>query len=155
MASPYITPEGFEKLKTDYKHIWYKRRIVVNALSDAAAEGDRSENAEYIYRKKELRHIDSKIRYLQNRLQELKIVDDIKDTEHIFFGAWVTLEDLSDNNILRKRIVGYDELDFHEDHISIDSPLARSLLNKSAQEVIEYTIKNSKITYKIINITYP
>lgn len=85
----------------------------------------------------------------------MRIVDNIKDTEHIYFGAWVTLEDLSANNILRKRIVGYDELDFHEDYISIDSPLARSLLNKSIQEVIEYTIKNSQITYKIINITYP
>ena len=155
MASPYITPEGYEKLKTDYKDIWNKRGIVVNALTDAAAEGDRSENAEYIYRKKELRHIDSKIRYLQNRLQELRIVDEVKDIEHIYFGAWITLEDLSVNNIIVKRIVGYDELDFHDNYISIDSPLARSLLNKSVKEIIKYTIKNSKITYKIIDITYP
>ncbi|NNE39061.1 MAG: transcription elongation factor GreB [Gammaproteobacteria bacterium] len=153
MSAPYITPDGFHKLKSDYDQIWKRRSEVVSALSDAAAEGDRSENAEYIYRKKELRQLDYKIRYLQNRLEELCVVNEVNDNDHVYFGAWVSLESKS-GNIISKRIVGFDELDNDTDYISIDSPLARALLNKKVDNVIEYSIKNAKISYKIISIRY-
>ena len=91
--SPYITPVGMRALEQEQKEIWLRRREVVAALSAAAAEGDRSENAEYIYRKKELREIDRRIRYLQKRLPDLKVVEQKPgDRERVFFGATVTLE---------------------------------------------------------------
>src|SRR6056297_3586481 len=93
--SPYITPEGFQTLQQESRALWTRRADVTRALAAAAAEGDRSENAEYIYRKKELREIDRRIRYLQKRLPELRVVDSRPDDEErIFFGAWITLEDM-------------------------------------------------------------
>lgn len=153
MSAPYITPEGFKNLKSEYDKIWKRRSEVVCALSDAAAEGDRSENAEYIYRKKELRHLDSRIRYLLKRLDDLRIVKEVADEEHVYFGAWVTLKGRS-GEIVSKRIVGFDELDDHKDYISLDSPLACALLNKRVDDVIEYSVKNAKISHKIISIRY-
>src|SRR5210317_1888108 len=92
--SPYITSRGMRTLQQEQKSIWLRRREVVSALSAAAEEGDRSENAEYIYRKKELREIDRRIRYLQKRLPDLKVVSEQpSDPTRVFFGAWVTLED--------------------------------------------------------------
>ncbi len=153
MSAPYITSDGYKKLTSEYNEIWKRRSKVVSALSDAAAEGDRSENAEYIYRKKELRQLDAKIRYLQKRLDDLHIVNEVADHDHVYFGAWVSLEDESGENI-SKRIVGFDELDNHHDYISVDSPLARALLNKKVNETIEYSIKKAKKKYKIIGIRY-
>ena len=154
MSAPYITPEGFLKLKSEYNEIWKRRGEVVVALSDAAAEGDRSENAEYIYRKKELRQLDSRIRYLQKRLADVNVVTQVHDKNHIYFGAWVTLEDEA-AMISTKRIVGYDELEEQAAYISIDSPLARALLKKTVNEVIEFKVKNTHKTYKIISVSYP
>lgn len=129
-SSPYITPDGFRTLQNESKALWERRREVTVALSAAAAEGDRSENAEYIYRKKELRELDRRIRYLQKRLPNLKVVEhQPDDTERVFFGAWVTLED--DNGAeLSFRIVGADEFDPAKRWISVDSPMARALLQK-------------------------
>lgn len=92
-SSPYITREGFTALQDELKALWQRRGDVVKALAAAAAEGDRSENAEYIYRKKELREIDRRIRYLQKRLPVLKVVSEAPANQaQVFFGAWVTLE---------------------------------------------------------------
>src|SRR5437868_6815891 len=110
--SPYITREGYESLKSEYHQLWSVRRPeVVHALAAAAAEGDRSENAEYIYRKKELREIDRRVRYLQVRIPDLKVVDTRPaDAKRVFFGAWVEIADAA-GDTREYRIVGADETD--------------------------------------------
>ena len=129
-ASPYITAAGYRTLQLELQHLWQRRAEVTQALAAAAAEGDRSENAEYIYRKKELREIDRRIRYLQKRLPELSVVDQPPaDREGVFFGAWVTLID-DHNTAFLYRIVGSDEIGHHPGYISLDAPLARALLKK-------------------------
>jgi transcription elongation factor GreB len=151
--SPYITPAGYKRLTDEYESLWSKRKEVTRALSAAAAEGDRSENAEYIYRKKELRALDHRIRYLQKRLPVLNIVTEINNTRQIYFGAKIVLQDSSGKQITVK-IAGPDELDDNDIHISVDSPLARALLNRTFNEEISYQIDRKKISYKIIDITY-
>lgn len=136
-SSPYITRGGHTVLRTELDHLWRVRRPeVVRALSAAAAEGDRSENAEYIYRKKELGGIDRRVRYLKKRLEVLKVVDDIPtDTGRIFFGAWVDLED--DNETVQTiRIVGPDEFDPEKRWVSMDSPIAKALMGKRVDDEI-------------------
>ena len=152
--SPYITPEGMSALEDEQKSIWRRRREVVAALSAAAAEGDRSENAEYIYRKKELRELDRRIRYLQKRLPELNVVRQKPDSdERVFFGASVTLEDENDNTLVY-RIVGPDEFDREPHYISVDSPLARSLMKRELGEEVEVEVPKGKLTYLITAIEY-
>jgi transcription elongation factor GreB len=134
--SPYITAEGHARLSAELDALWVKRREVTAALSAAAAEGDRSENAEYIYCKKQLREIDRRVRYLQKRLDELKIVDTLPaDRERVFFGAWVELEN-EQGETERYRIVGPDEFDEQEQYISMDSPLAKALLGKRLDDEV-------------------
>src|SRR5690606_17912369 len=117
-SSPYVTKQGFEKLQQELQALWKERREVVTALAAAAAEGDRSENAEYIYRKKQLREMDRRIRYLQKRLPELKVVAELPtERERVFFGAWVTLEDAAGHQ-RTWRIVGADEIDTAKGWIS-------------------------------------
>jgi transcription elongation factor GreB len=109
-SSPYITPEGFAALQAELKDLWVRRRDVVKALSAAAAEGDRSENAEYIYRKKELGGLDYRIRYLQKRLPDLNVVTETPRSDGVYFGATVSICD--ENGESRTyRIVGPDEAD--------------------------------------------
>jgi transcription elongation factor GreB len=131
-SSPYITPDGAESLKTELKELWGKTRPeVVRALSAAAAEGDRSENAEYIYRKKQLGEIDRRIRYISKRLDVIQIVDRLpNDRKTVRFGAIVSLVDDSGTD-MTYRIVGADETDARKNWISIDSPVARELLGKT------------------------
>ena len=153
-SSPYITPEGYASLQQEQKSLWTRRAEVTRALSAAAAEGDRSENAEYIYRKKELRGIDRRIRYLQKRLPELKVVNTIPDNpQQVFFGAWVTLEDERGNKY-RYRIVGPDEFDNRKEYISIDSPMARALLKKSIDDEVMVETPNGAIHYWITAVQY-
>jgi len=152
-SSPYITPEGYRALELEVKSLWQRRREVTIALSAAAAEGDRSENAEYIYRKKELRELDTRIRYLQVRMPELNIVSEIHDAARIFFGAWVSLVDDQGNTRLI-RIVGADELQSSPACISIDSPLARALLNKTTGDEILCPVKGHTVVYDIVLIEY-
>lgn len=141
-------------LEQEQKSIWLKRREVVAALSAAAAEGDRSENAEYIYRKKELRELDRRIRYLQKRLPELKVVDQKPATsERVFFGAQVKLEDENEQTSVY-RIVGPDEFDHQEHYISVDSPLAQSLLKRELGEEVEVKVPSGNRNYVIIDIAY-
>ena len=124
-SSPYITGQGYVILKAELKALWLKRDEVTKAVTAAAAEGDRSENAEYIYRKKQLREIDRRLRYLQKRLPDLTVVDNIPDNpQQIFFGAWVKLEN-TEGNEFNYRIVGSDEFDADKRYISLDSPMAK------------------------------
>ena len=134
--SPYITAKGLEMLHAEERGLWKRRRDVVKALSAAAAEGDRSENAEYIYRKKELRGIDRRIHYLQRRLPSLIVAGNKPDLPgQVFFGAWVTLEDETGAE-KRYRIVGPDEFDQQQEYISMDSPMAKALLKRHLDDEI-------------------
>lgn len=152
--SPYITAAGLARLKGEERDLWKRRREVVKALSAAAAEGDRSENAEYIYRKKELHGIDRRIRYLQRRLPALIVAGgQPQHHEQIFFGAWVSLED--DTGVeYRYRIVGPDEFDQHPAYISIDSPMARALLKHRLDDEISVTAPEGRRSYWITEIGY-
>jgi transcription elongation factor GreB len=152
-SSPYITREGYETLQAEEKTLWLKRREVVKALSAAAAEGDRSENAEYIYRKKELGGIDFRIRYLQKRIPSLTVVDDAPKPDKVFFGAWVTLEK-DDAAEVEYRIVGPDETDAKTGFISMDSPLAKVLLKKGLDDEVSLTLAGERIDYVITAIRY-
>ncbi len=153
-SSPYITRHGFLALQAELDGLWKRRAAVTRALAAAAAEGDRSENAEYIYRKKELREIDRRIRYLQKRLPELKVVAQVpSNPEQIFFGAWVTLEDQHGKE--RKfRIVGPDELDPDKGWISIDSPMARALMKKSVDDEVTVQTHHGVTRYLVTGVTY-
>lgn len=152
--SPYITAEGYANLQSELQQLWVRRKDVTMHLSAAAAEGDRSENAEYIYRKKELREIDYRIRYLQKRMPDLTIVDQVPaNPQQVFFGAWVSLE--ADNGTeVTYRIVGPDELDPQKGYISVDSPMARGLLKKHADEEVNISTPEGKINYLILQIKY-
>ncbi len=152
--SPYITPEGMRSLEQEQKKIWLRRRDVVSALSAAAAEGDRSENAEYIYRKKELRELDRRIRYLQKRLPELTVVRQKPvSSDRIYFGATVGLED--ENEMIHVyRIVGTDEFDHADHYISIDSPLARALLKCGPGEEVTVQVPGGTSCYLVTDIKY-
>jgi transcription elongation factor GreB len=135
--SNYITPEGSKRLRDELDHLWkVERPITTQRVSDAAAEGDRSENAEYIYGKKRLREIDSRIRFLSKRLDVLKVVDSVPtDQERVYFGAWVTVEN-SDGEESTYRIVGPDEFDPSRNFISIDSPVAKALMGKRINDEV-------------------
>jgi len=152
--SPYITRGGFETLQAEEQALWQKRREVVKHLSAAAAEGDRSENAEYIYRKKQLREMDRRIRYLQKRLPNLKVVDLCPDhNEQIFFGAWVTLAD-EQGDEKRYRIVGADEFDPKKNWISIDSPMAKALIKKELDDLVAVELPGGTAKFEIVGINY-
>lgn len=153
-ASPYITPQGYEALQRELKAIWVRRAEVTRALSAAAAEGDRSENAEYIYRKKELAGIDRRIRYLQRRLPDLTVVDrPPSDPNRVFFGGWATLETASGEEVTY-RIVGADEFDPEQGWISIDSPMARALLGKGADDEVVVATPRGEVRYWVVAIRY-
>ena len=153
-SSPYITPEGHQALQQELKDLWLRRAEVTRALTAAAAEGDRSENAEYIYRKKELREIDWRLRYLQKRLPELKVVSSPpSNPELIFFGAWVTLED--DDGVERVyRIVGADEFDTARGWISMDAPLACALMKKTLDDEVRVETPGGVRHYLIVGVRY-
>jgi transcription elongation factor GreB len=152
-ASPYITPAGYLTLQEELKGLWVKRAVVVKALSAAAAEGDRSENAEYIYRKKELGGIDRRVRFLQKRLPDLKVVQEKPATDKVFFGAWVALE-RDDGTEVEYRIVGPDETDASTGFISMDSPLAKVLLKKTLDDEVSLVLEGGKSSFIIVNVRY-
>jgi transcription elongation factor GreB len=143
-----------ERLRREEKALWLRRRDVTKALAAAAAEGDRSENAEYIYRKKELREIDRRIRYLQKRLPELKVVAGTPDNpEQVFFGAWITIED-ENGDEQRYRIVGPDEFDEEPAYISMDSPVARALLKRHLDDEVRLETPGGVRTVWITEVRY-
>ena len=153
-SSPYITSEGYATLDTELKALWKRRAYVVKILSEAAAEGDRSENAEYIYRKKELREIDYRIRYLQKRLPDLKVVNNPpSNLQQVFFAAWVTLEN-EQGEEKTYRIVGPDEFDAKKGWISMDSPVAKALLKKHIDDDVNVETPKGVESFYISNIYY-
>ena len=154
-VSPYITPEGLKHLNEELSYLWkIKRPQVTQAVAEAAAMGDRSENAEYIYGKKQLRQIDSRMRFLAKRLRELVVVDRIPDdTSKVFFGAWVKIED-TDGKVYKYRIVGPDEFDPEKNFISIDSPMAKALLRKTEGDEIVVNRPNGKTAFVVTAIHY-
>ena len=153
--SPHITPEGHATMQAELQHIWREKRpAVVRALADAAAEGDRSENAEYIYRKKELREIDRRLRYLTKRMDELQVVDGKPDDpSRVFFGAWVTVADEAGDEH-EYRIVGSDEVDSGRGWISADSPMARGLRGKAADDIAVVRLPAGPAEYEILTVRY-
>lgn len=152
-SSPYITPAGFDSLQKELDNIWLRRRTVVKALAEAAAEGDRSENAEYIYRKKELGGLDRRIHYLQKRLPALNIVRELPAGDAIYFGAIVEVRD-DNGDIHTYRIVGPDETNASTSAISMDSALAKALLSKHVDDEIVLTANGKSITMRVISLRY-
>ncbi len=153
-SSAYITPGGYKALQEESQALWKRRRKVTQALAAAAAEGDRSENAEYIYRKKQLREIDRRVRYLQKRLPDLKVVDTVpSDPQQIFFGAWVTLEDESGEEC-SYRIVGPDEFDAGKGWISMDAPMARALLKRGLDDEVIVRTPQGERRYYVVDVSY-
>lgn len=154
-GSPYITPAGAKRLRAELQDLWKNQRPeVVKALAAAAAEGDRSENAEYTYRKKQLGGIDRRIRYLSKRLDIMKIVTAVPaDQSVIRFGAWITLQGSRDE-LLEYRIVGVDETEATRGFISIDSPVARALLGKKVGASSEIELPESRELFTVKGIRY-
>ncbi len=155
-STALVTPEGHARLKAELDDLWRVRRPeVVRALAAAAAEGDRSENAEYTYRKKQLGEIDRRVRYLSKRLETLRVVDAAPtDRQAVFFGASVEVEDVVDGTLARYRIVGPDETDAKLGYISIDSPLARAMLKKRVDDEFEAALPGGVRRYAIVAIGY-
>jgi transcription elongation factor GreB len=154
-SSKYITPEGAARLRVELDQLWrVERPRVTQAVSEAAAQGDRSENAEYIYGKKRLREIDRRVRYLQKRLRDIVVVDRApEDRARIFFGAWVQLED-EDGAFAEYRIVGPDEFDAATGYISIDAPLARALLKKTVDDEVTVRLPQGQKTFFVLAVSY-
>lgn len=154
-SSAYITAEGHRRLQDELKQLWIDRREVVAAITAAAAEGDRSENAEYIYRKKQLRGMDGRIRYLQKRLDKVEVVRERPSrSDRVFFGAAVTLEN-EGGELSRYRIVGADEIDSDQGWISVDSPVARALLGRALDEEVSIATPAGQRQLIIVEIDYP
>ena len=154
-SSSYITAPGAAKLREELHQLWtIERPRVTNEVADAAAQGDRSENAEYIYGKKRLREIDRRVRWLSKRLDEIVVVDEAPaDGGRVFFGAWVTLED-DDGGVAEYRIVGADESDVGKGWISIDSPVAKAILGKRDGDQVTVMRPKGEATYVIVGIRY-
>jgi len=154
-SSKYITPEGKQRLAEEVDKLWKKRRPeVTKALAEAAAEGDRSENAEYIYRKKELREIDARVRFLRKRLDGIVVVDRVPENQHkVYFGAWVRLEDRAGKQSVF-RIVGPDEFDPSLGYISMDSPMGKALIGKSLDDEFTLRLPEGEAEYVITEVSY-
>ena len=155
-STALITREGFERLRDELNFLWKEKRPeVVRALAAAAAEGDRSENAEYTYRKKQLGEIDRRVRYLSKRLEVLKVIEDVPGDSHaIFFGAWLEVEHADTGEKSRYRIVGPDETDAKLGWISIDSPLARAALKKRVDDEFEALLPSGLMKFFILRVQY-
>lgn len=155
-STALITRDGHARLKAELDELWrVKRPEVVKALAAAAAEGDRSENAEYTYRKKQLGEIDRRVRYLSKRLPALRVVDTTpSDPEAVYFGAIVEVENIASGDSQRYRIVGPDETDAKLGWISIDSPLARAMLRKRLDNEFEATLPSGPQRFVIVDVHY-
>ena len=161
-GSKYITPEGARRLKAELDRLWHDERPrVTQAVAEAAAQGDRSENAEYTYGKKRLHEIDRRVRFLRKRLEGMTIVDPQadsgrRDPTRIYFGAWVQIESGRDERrtVRWYRLVGPDEFDLAEDYISMDSPLGRSLLGKRLDDEFSVALPGGATTFTVVAISY-
>lgn len=155
-ASKYITPEGERRLRTELEQLWRQERPrVTQAVAEAAAQGDRSENAEYTYGKRRLREIDRRVRFLRKRLDGMVVVDQPPtDRGKVYFGAWVTVES-DDGTQSRYRVVGPDEFDREPGFISMDSPLGRALLRRSLDDQVTVELPGGSHALVIVEIDYP
>jgi transcription elongation factor GreB len=155
-STALITRAGHDRLKAELDELWrVKRPEVVKALAAAAAEGDRSENAEYTYRKRQLGEIDRRVRYLSKRVPALRVVDTApSDPLAVFFGATVEVENAVTGDSQRYRIVGPDETDAKLGHISIDSPLARAMLKKRPDDEFEAQLPGGPQRFVIVDVAY-
>ena len=142
-------------MRAELDALWRTERPrVTQAVQDAAAQGDRSENAEYTYGKRRLREIDARVRFLRQRLDGMTVVDrPPADLTRVFFGAWVTLE-RDDAVTARYRIVGPDETDAASGYISMDSPLGRALLGKGLDAQVSVTLPSGSTTFTIVAVEY-
>src|SRR5690349_380149 len=157
-GSKYITPEGARRLREELDALWrVERPKVTQAVSEAAAQGDRSENAEYTYGKRRLREIDRRVRFLRKRLDGMVIVEPRPaDANRVFFGAWVAIVavEADDGQESRYRIVGPDEFDMAPGYISMDSPLGRALLGKRLDDEVTAELPGGVRTFVIVRIEY-
>ena len=153
----YITPTGYARLKEEFDQLYrVERPKVVSDVSWAASNGDRSENADYIYGKRRLRQIDSRLRFLMKRM-DIAIVVDPKEQqglEKVYFGAWVTLYSITKDEEHTYRIVGQDELDPSQGHISWISPMARALMGKAIGASMRVETPGGEEEFEIVDVTY-
>jgi transcription elongation factor GreB len=154
-SSKYITPEGAAALRRELDELWrIKRPAVTKTVAEAAAQGDRSENAEYIYGKKQLAEIDRRVRYLRKRLTGIRVVDQKpSDTSKVYFGAWFELRDAS-GSAKKYRLVGPDESGFAPDYVSMDSPLGRAIIGKDVGTRIAVDTPDGEQHYYLAAINY-
>jgi len=155
-GSQYITPSGAARLRAQLDELWRRERPQLTAaVAVAAAQGDRSENAEYIYGKRRLREIDRRVRFLRARLEGMRIVSETpRDRGRVYFGALVTLETI-EGALCRYRIVGPDEFDMDPTYISMDSPLGKALLGKRLDDELVLQLERGAQSYRIMAIDYP
>jgi transcription elongation factor GreB len=155
LAKHYITPDGAKRLRSELEQLWtIERPRVTQEVADAAAQGDRSENAEYIYGKRRLREIDRRVRFLSKRLDELTVVGETpSDASRVFFGAYVTLEDDGGTEVTY-RIVGPDETDVDKGWISMEAPVAKALMGKRDGDEVTVRRPKGDISYTITGIRY-
>ena len=154
-SAKYITPEGAARLRRELDELWrVKRPAVTRAVAEAAAQGDRSENAEYIYGKKQLAEIDRRVRFLRKRLTGIRVVDQPPGyLTKVYFGAWFVLND-DDGNEREYRLVGPDEFDFAPEYISIESPLGRAVLGKAIGALVTVRMPESEQSYELVRVRY-
>ena len=157
-GSKYITPAGAKRLRDELDRLWHEERPrVTQAVSEAAAQGDRSENAEYTYGKKRLHEIDRRVRFLRKRLEGMSIIDPggsaRRDANRVYFGAWVQIEDEA-GTVRWYRIVGPDEFDMAADYISMDAPLARALLGRGVDDEVTLELAAGTQRYTIVAVDY-
>jgi transcription elongation factor GreB len=159
LGSKYITPQGARRLQDELNQLWHEERPrVTQAVSEAAAQGDRSENAEYTYGKKRLHEIDRRVRFLRKRLEGMNIVDpqadaSRRDIKRVYFGAWVQIETEA-GELHWYRLVGPDEFDMAEEYISMDSPLGRSLMGKRLDDSVSVELPGGATTMTVVAISY-
>jgi transcription elongation factor GreB len=154
-SAKYITPEGAVRLRKELDELWrVKRPAVTRAVSEAAAQGDRSENAEYIYGKKQLAEIDRRVRFLRKRLNGIRIVEQAPSTtSKVFFGAWFELAE-GDGRRVEYRLVGPDEFDFAPEYVSVDSPLGRAVLGKAPGADVTVSTPDGERHYELTAVRY-
>jgi transcription elongation factor GreB len=154
-SAKYITPEGAAALRRELDELWrVKRPAVTRAVSEAAAQGDRSENAEYIYGKRQLAEIDRRVRFLRKRLTGIRVVDQQPDdTGKAYFGAWFVLSDEAGEE-REYRLVGPDEFDAAPEYVSIESPLGRAVLGKPIGAAISVRTPEGSRRYELLRVRY-
>lgn len=152
-----ISKDGFEKLKAEWQHLKYTERPAVQRrVSDAAAEGDRSENAEYTYGRMRLREIDKRLRFLDKILDDAKIVSTTEPNDgSIRFGAMVSLEETKTKKQKKYSLVGPQEIDPLHGKISISSPVGRVLIGKKQGDTVKVSVPKGTLEYLIVEVTYP